>query len=173
MFTLATNPEQTAGTLTGSPDTQVYAVVGFDGSAPALRALDAAARLLNDRPGGMEIVYVAHLSALIAGGDVGGRASAEVVQGFDDAARELSDEVRAHLQASHLRGAAQRWHFQRRDGAIAGQLIAAADDLRRRHGPGASVVIVVGRSEHGYHHVLGSVPQALERHAHYPVIVIA
>ena len=173
MFTLATNPEQTAGTLTGSPDTQVYAVVGFDGSAPALRALDAAARLLNDRPGGMEIVYVAHLSALLAGGDVGGRASAEVLQGFDDAARELSDEVRAHLQASHLRGAAQRWHFQRRDGAIAGQLIAAADDLRRRHGPGASVVIVVGRSEHGYHHVLGSVPQALERHAHYPVIVIA
>jgi nucleotide-binding universal stress UspA family protein len=173
MFTLATNPEQTAGTLTGSPDTQVYAVVGVDGSAPALRALDAAARLLNDRPGGMEIVYVAHLSALLAGGDVGGRASAEVLQGFDDAARELSDEVRAHLQASHLRGAAQRWHFQRRDGAIAGQLIAAADDLRRRHGPGASVVIVVGRSEHGYHHVLGSVPQALERHAHYPVIVIA
>jgi len=35
------------------------------------------------------------------------------------------------------------------------------------------VVIVVGRSEHGYHHLLGSVPQALERHAHYPVIVIA
>jgi len=34
------------------------------------------------------------------------------------------------------------------------------------------VVIVVGRSEHGYHHILGSVPQALERHDHYPVIVI-
>ena len=27
-------------------------------------------------------------------------------------------------------------------------------------------------SEHGYHHVLGSVPQALERHDHFPVIVI-
>jgi len=121
----------------------------------------------------MEIVYVAHLSALLAGGDVGGRASADVLHGFDDATRELSGQVRAHLKAAHLRGAAQHWHFQRRDGAIAGQLIAAADDLRRRHGPGASVVIVVGRSEHGYHHVLGSVPQALERHAHYPVIVIA
>ena len=35
------------------------------------------------------------------------------------------------------------------------------------------MVIVVGRSEHGYHQVLGSVPQALERHAHYSVIVIA
>jgi nucleotide-binding universal stress UspA family protein len=173
MSTLTTNPELTAGTLTGPPDSRVYAVVGFDGSASALRALDAAARLLNDRPGAMEIVYVAHLPALLAAGDVGGGASAEVLQGFDDAARELSDEVRGHLQATHLRGAAQRWHFRRRDGAIAGQLIAAADALRRRHGPGVSVVIVVGRSEHGYHHLLGSVPQALERHAHYPVIVIA
>ena len=33
----------------------------------------------------MQIVYVAHLSALLADGDVGGRASAEVLQGFDDA----------------------------------------------------------------------------------------
>jgi len=173
MSTLTINPELTAGTLTGPSDSRVYAVVGFDGSASALRALDAAARLLNDRPGGMEIVYVAHLSALITAGDVSGRAFAEVRQGFDDATRELSDEVRARLQATLLRGAAQHWHFQRRDGVIAGQLIAAADDLRRQHGPDASVVIVVGRSEHGYHHVLGSVPQALERHAHYPVIVIA
>jgi nucleotide-binding universal stress UspA family protein len=171
MSTLTTYPEQTAGTLTGAPDSLVYAVVGFDGSAPALRALDAASRLLNDRPGGMEIVYVAHLPALLAG-DVGGRASAGVLQSFDDAARDLAAGVRARLQASHLRGAAQHWHFQRRDGAIADQLIAAADDLRRQHGPGASVVIVVGRSEHGYHHALGSVPRALERHHHYPVIVI-
>jgi hypothetical protein len=74
---------------------------------------------------------------------------------------------------TRLRGAAQHRHFQRRDGAVASQLIAAADDLARRHGPGASVVIVVGRPEHRYHHVLGSVPQAPERHAHYPVIVIA
>jgi ABC-type sugar transport system substrate-binding protein len=173
MITLTTNPEQTAGTLTGRPESLVYAVVGFDGSASAQRALDAAARLLNDRPGGMEIVYVAHVSALITAGDVGGRASADVLQSFDDATRELSDEVRAHMHATHPRGAAQHWHFQRRDGAIADQLIAAADDLRRRHGPGAAVVIVVGRPEHGYHHVLGSVPQALERHGHYPVIVIA
>ena len=150
----------------------MYAVVGFDGSGSALRALDAASRLLNDRPGGMEIVYVAHLSALAASADVGGRASADVLQSFDDATRELSEQVRARLQASHLRGAAQHWHFQRRDGAVADQLIAAADDLSRRHGPGASVGIVVGRSEHGYHHVLGSVPRALERHNHYPVIVI-
>ncbi len=55
---------------------------------------------------------------------------------------------------------------------IADELIAAADELRRLRGPEAAVIIVVGRSERGYHHVLGSVPQALERHDHFPVMVI-
>ena len=171
MNTLTVNQEQTAGTRIGSTDGPVYAVVGFDGSASSQRALDTAARLLNDRPGGMEIVYVAHVPAVAAAGLVGA-ASADLQQSFDDATRELSEAVRARLQASHLRAAAQRWHFQRRDGAIADNLIAVADDLRYRHGPDAEVFLVVGRSEHGYHHVLGSVPAALERHVHYPVIVI-
>ena len=171
MSALTVNQEQTAGTRVGSPDGPVYAVVGFDGSASSQRALDTAARLLNDRPGGMEIVYVAHLPAVAAAGLVGA-ASADMQQSFDDTTRELSDEVRARLQASHLRAAAQRWHFQRRDGAIADNLIAVADDLHYQHGPDAEVFLVVGRSEHGYHHVLGSVPAALERHVHYPVIVI-
>ena len=158
MNTLSISREQTAGTAVGPLDRPTYAVVGFDGSAPSVRALDTAARLLNDRPGGMEIVYVAR-----PGTDVAAR---------DDATRELSDAVRARLEGSHLRAAAQRWHFQRRDGAIADNLIAVADDLRYRHGPDAEVFLVVGRSEHGYHHVIGSVPAALERHVHYPVIVI-
>jgi nucleotide-binding universal stress UspA family protein len=171
MNTLTINREQTAGTLPGPSDRATYAVVGFDGSASSLRALDTAARLLNDRPGGMEVVYVAHLPAVAAAGLVG-MPSADALQSFDDNTRELSDEVREHLQASHLRAAAQRWHFQRRDGAIADNLIAVADELRYGHGPDAEVFLVVGRSEHGYHHVLGSVPAALERHVHYPVIVI-
>ena len=169
---MESNPrEQTAGTSAGPPDPLVYAVVGFDGSASSLRALDAAARLLNDRPGGMEIVYVAHLPAVAAAGLVGA-ASADVQQSFDDTSRELSEEVRSHLQASHLRAAAQRWHFQRRDGAIADKLTAVADELRGQHGPDAAVVLIVGRSEHGYQHVLGSVPRAQERHVDYPVIII-
>jgi nucleotide-binding universal stress UspA family protein len=171
MNTLTINSEQTAGTLGGALDRQVYAVVGFDGSASSLRALDAAVWLLNDRPGGMEVVYVAHVPAM-ADVALAGEASAGVRQSLDDAARDLSDQVRARLQASHLRAAAQHWHFQRRDGAIADNLIAAADQLRREHGPDAGVLLVVGRSEHGYHHVLGSVPSALERHVHYPVMVI-
>ena len=171
MNTLTISREQTAGTFTGPSDRPTYAVVGLDGSASSLRALDTAARLLNDRPGGMEVVYVAHLPAVAAAGLVG-EASADMQQSFDDTARELADAVRARLQASHLRAAAQRWHFQRRDGAIADNLIAVADDLRLRHGPDAAVFLVIGRSEHGYHHVAGSVPAALERRVHYPVIVI-
>jgi nucleotide-binding universal stress UspA family protein len=171
MNTLTISREQTAGTMPGPADRAIYAVVGFDGSASSQRALDTAARLLNDRPGGMEIVYVAHLPAVAAAGLVGA-ASADMQQSFDDTTRELAEEVRARLQASHLRAAAQRWHFQRRDGAIADNLIEVADDLRHRHGPDAEVFLVVGRSEHGYHHVIGSVPAALERHVHYPVIVI-
>jgi nucleotide-binding universal stress UspA family protein len=171
MNALTTRYEQTAGTLAGPSERLAYAVVGFDGSASSQRALDTAARLLNDRPGGMEIVYVAHLPALAAAGLMG-EAAADAMQSLDDTTRELSDQVQARLQAAHLRAAAQRWHFQRRDGAIADNLIAVADELRLRHGPDAEVFLVVGRSEHGYHHVLGSVPAALERHVHYPVIVI-
>jgi nucleotide-binding universal stress UspA family protein len=172
MGTLTINPEQTAGTLAGSWDPLVYAVVGFDGSASSLRALDAVGRLLNDRPGGMEIVYVAHLPAMASTADLNGEASVEMPQSFGDATRDLSERVRAHLRASHLRGAAQCWHFQRRTGAIADNLIAVADELRRQHGPGAAVVLIVGRSEHGYRHVLGAVPSALEQHVHYPVLVV-
>ena len=158
MNALTVNQEQTAGTRVGSPDEPVYAVVGFDGSASSVRALDTAARLLNDRAGGLEVVYVAR-------------------QGVEDTrerdtTRELSEEVRARLQASRRRAAAQRWHFQRRDGVIADNLVAVADDLRDRHGPDAAVFLAVGRSDHGYHHAIGSVPAALERHVHYPVIVI-
>lgn len=100
MSTLTTNPVQTAGTLTGTSDRLVYAIVGFDGSASSLRALDAAAWLLNDRPGGMEIVYVAHLPAMAAA-SLTGEASDDVLQSFDDNTRDLSEKVRAHLQASH------------------------------------------------------------------------
>ena len=90
MNTLTISREQTAGTMVGSSDRPIYAVVGFDGSASSLRALDTAARLLNDRPGGMEIVYVAHLPAVAAAGLVGA-ASADMQQSFDDTTRELSE----------------------------------------------------------------------------------
>ena len=45
-----------------SPVRELDLVVGFDGSPPALRALDTAARLLAVRPPGrITVVWVAHL----------------------------------------------------------------------------------------------------------------
>jgi nucleotide-binding universal stress UspA family protein len=43
-----------------------HLVVGYDGSPPASRALDAAAQQLQGRPGRIDVVYVAHLSSLVA-----------------------------------------------------------------------------------------------------------
>jgi nucleotide-binding universal stress UspA family protein len=42
----------------------VRLIVGYDGSPPASRALDAATRLLRGRSGQIDVVYVAHLSSL-------------------------------------------------------------------------------------------------------------
>src|SRR5689334_1233134 len=58
--------EQTAGTARNSPGDPVVVVVGFDGSKPAQRALDAAAGLLRGREGQLEVVYVAHVPATAA-----------------------------------------------------------------------------------------------------------
>jgi nucleotide-binding universal stress UspA family protein len=169
MTTLTTYPalEQTAGTIGESPATPVYAIVGFDGSAPAIRALDGAARLLHGRAGGLEVVFVAHVTPLEAMADFPAGAAAQILTTFDDATRQLGAEVREQLARTE-----QRWHFQRRDGLVADELIAAGKDLRGQLGPEAVVVIVVGRAEHRYHHVAGSVTQALERHNDFPVIVI-
>ena len=92
------NADQAADFLAGSADAPVYAVVGFDGTAPALRALDAAVRLLTGRSGGLEIVYVTRFP--VVAGDLRGMATAEVLESEDEAARDLSDEVRGHLQSA-------------------------------------------------------------------------
>jgi nucleotide-binding universal stress UspA family protein len=46
-----------------TPTGDLHIVVGYDGSPPASRALDAAARLLRGRTGRIEVVYVAHISS--------------------------------------------------------------------------------------------------------------
>jgi nucleotide-binding universal stress UspA family protein len=52
---------------TATPPTGfLHLVVGYDGSPPASRALDGAARLLQGRIGRIDVVYVAYLSSLAA-----------------------------------------------------------------------------------------------------------
>jgi nucleotide-binding universal stress UspA family protein len=148
---------------TAPPAGNLYLVVGYDGSPPAIRALDGAIRLLYGRPGSIEVVYVAHLPSIDA---LSPGAVAEMEESFDDIAQEL------HAAASEqLRDREERWRFVRREGLIADELIAAAIDIRDAH-PGDSVVIAVGSSSHAMHRVVGSVAVSLARRSVVPLVVV-
>ena len=83
-----------------------HLVVGYDGSPPASRALDAAARQLQGRPGRIDVVYVAHLSSLAA---LSPGAMTEMETDFDEIEQELRGQAAGQLDVS---GAA--WEFERR-----------------------------------------------------------
>lgn len=136
-------------------------VVGYDGSPPASRALEAAVNLLHGRSGRVEVVYVAHLPSMAA---LSPGAVTELESDFDDIERELRT-----LAAEQLGD--QEWTFERRQGLIAEELIDAAKELGTAH-PDATVVIVVGSSSMAAHRVVGSVAVSLARHSHVPLIVV-
>ncbi len=149
--------------ITTPPATDLRLVVGYDGSPPASRALEAAVRLLQGRTGRIELVYVAHMpswAALSAG------AVTELETDFNDVERELRT-----LAAEQLRGSEQTWDFQRRQGLIAEELIEAANELLVAH-PEATVAIVVGSSSQVAHRVVGSAAVSLARHSPVPLIVV-
>ena len=73
------------------PATDLRLVVGFDGSPPSSRALDAAVNLLQGRAGGIEVVYVAHMPSMAA---LSAGAVAELETDFDDVEQELRTMVR-------------------------------------------------------------------------------
>lgn len=143
---------------------RLVVVVGFDGSQSAYRALDAATKLISGRSGSIVVVYVAHLSAAA---ELSPEAMVESLKGFDALQQQFTDAIRSRLD-----GVEQRWSLLRRDGAVAHELVAAADLVVRDHGSDADTVIVVGSAMHTYHHVVGSVPVALVRHAKYPIVVV-
>ena len=141
----------------------LYLVVGYDGSAPAIRALDAAAALLRGRTGSINVVYVAHLTtAEMMSAD----AIAEMEASFSEIAREL------HAQAGEqLRGREERWELEEGQGLITDVLIKAAEKLRDAH-PGDNVAIVVGSSSQAMHRMVGSVAVSLARHAPVPLVIV-
>jgi nucleotide-binding universal stress UspA family protein len=150
-------------TTTTPPAAFLHLVVGYDGSPPASRALDAAVSLLQGRTGRIEVVYVAHLSSLIS---LSPGAIAEMESDFDDIAQELRASA-----AKQLGEQAPAWEFQLRQGLIAEELIAAATDI---HDADASktVVIVVGSSSHAAHRMVGSAAVSLARHAPVPLVIV-
>jgi nucleotide-binding universal stress UspA family protein len=93
-------------------------------------------------------------------------AVAEMEVTFDEIARDL------HVTAGEqLRGLEERWGFERREGLIADELIAAAAGIRDAH-VGDSVVIVVGSSSHAMHRAVGSVAVSLARRSPVPIVVV-
>ena len=148
---------------TDTPPVNLYLVVGYDGSAPATRALDAAARLLQGRAGRIEVVYVAHLPAADS---LSADAIGELEVDFDDIAEELRT-----MAAEQLRGHEDRWEFGRRSGSIADELMAYAMGLHEAH-PDDTAVIVVGSSTQAMHRIVGSVAVTLARRANVPVVVV-
>jgi nucleotide-binding universal stress UspA family protein len=170
MTTLAprSTGQSTAGTAGSSPARPLIMVVGYDGSAPARHALDQAVDLLRYRDGALQVVYVAHLPmGVVMGGVASPEAFAEFRLGLDDQARALAEQVR-----DRLAGQDHPWHFQRRDGAVAAELEAVAEDVQRRYGDAAEVVIVLGASAHHHHHVPGSVGSSVLRSQTFPALVV-
>ncbi len=150
-------------TTTTPPAGFLHLVVGYDGSPPAGRALDAAVRLLEGRTGRIEVLYVAHLSsvAMLSPGAI-----AELESDFD----EIEQELRASAD-EQLRSSGAAWEFARRQGIIPDELVAAATALRDAHA-GETVAIVVGSSSHAAHRVVGSVAVSLARHSPVPLVIV-
>ena len=155
MLTTVTTATPSAGS--------VHLVVGYDGSPPASRALDAAVRLLQGRTGRIDVVYVAHLSSLAM---LSPGAIAEMESDFD----EIAQQLRA-TAAEQLAGGAAAWGFERRQGMVPQELIAVATAIGEA-GPGNTVAIVVGSSSHATHRVVGSVAVSLARHSPVPLVIV-
>jgi nucleotide-binding universal stress UspA family protein len=145
------------------PTGNLYLVVGYDGSPPAIRALDAAVRLLYGRGGSIEVVYVAHLPSIDA---LSPDAVAEMRVDFGEIAGELRTAA-----SEQLRDREERWRFEWRQGLIPDELIAAAEGIQDSH-PGDAVVIVVGSSSHAMHRVVGSAAVSLARRSPVPLVVV-
>jgi len=142
---------------------KLHLIVGYDGSAPAVRALDAAVSLLRDRDGSIDVVYVAHLTSLEM---MSADAIGEMEVSFGEIARDL------HAQADQqLTGREERWQFEQRQGMITEELVAAAKQVLDAH-PGETVAIVVGSSSQAAHRMLGSVAVSLARHSPVPLVIV-
>jgi nucleotide-binding universal stress UspA family protein len=152
----------TTVTTATPPSAPLYLVVGYDGSPPASRALDAAARLLQGRTGRIDVVYVAHLSSLAM---LSPGAIAELESDFDEIEQQLRTAA-----AEQLRGHTAAWGFERRQGAVPDELIAIATAIGEA--VGNTVAIVVGSSSHATHRVVGSVAVSLARHSPVPLIIV-
>ena len=146
------------------PGRELHLIVGFDGSPPAARALDTSARLLAVRPPGrITVVWVAHLSGEVS---LSADAVTIVENDFDQVAQELRTAAAERLDGSGL-----PWDFRWRQGPIARELTAAAQEIQAAR-PDDVVVILVGSSSSAMHRMVGSVAVNLAHHSPVPVTIV-
>lgn len=135
-------------------------VVGYEGSDPARRALAAAARILRDQEGWIEVVYVKPS----VGADQGPAGpAADVTDSLQGANAEVHYEVRSLLDSEK-----QPWKLRSTSGAVAEQLMEAAQAIADEGGPSRTVVIVVGSDRR----LQFSVPVTLARRSSFPVVIV-
>jgi nucleotide-binding universal stress UspA family protein len=143
---------------------QLVLVVGYDGTEPAQRALQSAADLLREREGRIEVVFVAHVPSTAA---LSAQAITVIREGLDSDARTLAVKAEETLAPADL-----KWHFQRREGEIAPELVAAGKEQLEGAGPTTHVVLVVGGSAHKIDRYLNSIPAKVIRHHQFEVFVV-
>ncbi len=139
-------------------------VVGFDGTEPALRALRSAADVLQQRPGRMDVVFVAHVPSTVA---LAAQAISAVREGLDTEERDLAKKADEILGDTDV-----KWRFQRRNGEIAAELLAAGEEELDSEGPSTKVVLVVGGSAHKIDRYLNSTPAKVIRQDRFEVFVV-
>jgi hypothetical protein len=139
-------------------------VVGYDGTEPAQRALRSAADQLKRSPGRLEVVFVAHMPASAA---FSPQSVSAFREGFDQEAHDLESQVEQALSST---GA--KWHFQRRNGEVASELLAVGTEQLAGEGPDTKVVLVVGGSAHKLDRYLNSTPAKVIRPDRFEVVVV-
>ena len=142
----------------------VVLVVGFDGTEPALRALRSAADVLRQRPGRLDVVFVAHVPGTVA---LAAQAISAVREGLDTEERDLAKKADEILGDTDV-----KWRFQRRNGEIAAELLAAGKEELDSEGPSTKVVLVVGGSAHKIDRYLNSTPAKVIRQDRFEVFVV-
>jgi nucleotide-binding universal stress UspA family protein len=143
---------------------QLVLVVGYDGTEPAERALRTAAEMLDDSPGRMEVVYVAHVPASVA---LSAQGVAPVEESLDQEEHHLAGRVEEVLGPRGV-----KWHFQRRNGEIAPELLAVGAEQLDSEGPDTHLILVLGGSAHKIDRYLNSTPARVLRHGRFDVLVV-
>jgi nucleotide-binding universal stress UspA family protein len=139
-------------------------VVGYDGTEPSQRALKAAADALESAPGRIEVVFVAHVPSTVA---FSPQAMASVNEGLDTDEHELAAGIEEVLGSTGV-----KWHFQRRNGEIAPELLAAAAEQLDAEGPDTHLVLVLGGSAGKIDRYLNSTPAKVLRQDRFEVFVV-